>query len=102
MIGVGIEAFDGALDDVSEDGVSTPVDGVIGGRGRVVVAVVEGRAGNLREGVRREWGCKIIFGFYGVGCVVFPWVDKVCLGWVSMGFAVGGRRQRRSLPSAWV
>jgi hypothetical protein len=55
MIGVGIEAFDGALDDVSEDGVPTPVDGVIGGRGRVVVAVVEGRAGNLREGVRREW-----------------------------------------------
>lgn len=61
MIGVGIEvrieAFDGALDDVGEDGVPTPVDGVIGGggRGRVVVAAAEGGAGNPREGVRREW-----------------------------------------------
>ncbi len=63
MIGVGIEAFDGALDDVSEDGVPTPVDGVIGGRGRVVVC------DKLRG-----------FDFYSVGCAVFPWVDKVCLG----------------------
>uniref|UniRef100_A0A2N9EPD2 Uncharacterized protein n=1 Tax=Fagus sylvatica TaxID=28930 RepID=A0A2N9EPD2_FAGSY len=48
-----------------------------------------------------DQGCKIIFGFYG-GLRGFLWMDKVCLGWVSVGFAVGGRWQRRSLPSAWV
>ena len=74
-----------ALDNVGEDGVPTPVDGVIGGRGRVVVC-------DKLHG----------FDFYSVGCAVFPWVDKVCPGWVSVGFAMGGRRQQRSLPSAWV
>ncbi len=54
-IEVRIEVFDGTLDDVGEDGVPTPVDGVIGGNGRVVVAAAEGGAGNPIEGVRREW-----------------------------------------------